>query len=248
MLDTFIGANDGVPFLISGETEFLTTLREFQDQKDIPDYIEAYETQDLKNPGTVARMQLKGIHLPGVELDPIERMYVCRWPRNDNAPFELKERGPLQAMNDPPDAPKDSCVVLYWPTQNLNPGEKRHLAFTYGLNKLAISPSAGTTGSGKEGQLGLTAREAVRPGEEFPVTAYVTSTESDLKVKLSLPGGLRFAEGQQAEKPVPEGKGFRPVSWKVVAGGDAGTFDLKASLGSTEAVRKVRVKSTSLFD
>src|SRR5262249_6689058 len=110
MLDTFIGANDGVPFLISGEQEFVTTKREFRDDKEVPDYIEAYERQNLKDPGTVARMQLKGLHLPDVELEPVDHMYLCRYPGNSSWPYDAPK--PLPAMNEPPGAKKDSCVFL----------------------------------------------------------------------------------------------------------------------------------------
>ena len=55
MLDTFIGANDGVPIFIPEHGEpakpafLLTTMQEFP-QKDIPDYIMAVENGDLKRP------------------------------------------------------------------------------------------------------------------------------------------------------------------------------------------------------
>src|SRR5262249_39523384 len=56
LMDTYIGANDGVPFTIPGEKGFLDTMRDFP-QKDIPDYIEAIEKPDDPNDhGTVVRM------------------------------------------------------------------------------------------------------------------------------------------------------------------------------------------------
>src|SRR5207248_1216500 len=70
MLDTFIGANDGVPFVIPGQPGLLTKFRDFG-EKQIPDYVEALERPDLKDPGTVAHLGLKGLHLPGLELEPI---------------------------------------------------------------------------------------------------------------------------------------------------------------------------------
>ena len=45
MLDTFIGANDGVPFTIPGKKGFVDTKAEFS-QKEIPDYIEVIENPD----------------------------------------------------------------------------------------------------------------------------------------------------------------------------------------------------------
>src|SRR5262249_52485322 len=128
LMDTYIGANDGVPFTIPGEKGFLDTMRDFP-QKQIPDYIEAIEKPDDPNdPGTVARMGLKNIKLPGVELEDIELLRICRWPGTRNTRWDV----PARPMNEPADN-KDSCVVLYWPYQKINAGEDRRMAFTYGL-------------------------------------------------------------------------------------------------------------------
>ena len=82
MLDTYIGANDGVPFVIPGQPGLLTKFQDFG-EKQIPDYIEALERPDLKDPGTVAHLGLKGLHLPGLELEPIHRMLICRWTSSE---------------------------------------------------------------------------------------------------------------------------------------------------------------------
>jgi hypothetical protein len=254
MLDTFIGANDGVPFLLSGEQEFLTTMREFPDQKAVPDYVEAYENQDLNKPGTIARIGLKGIVLPGVDLEPIDRMYICRWPGNSEVLYEIKPKdgpkaGQLTAMNDPPDQPKDSCVVLFWAKKAMNPGEKRDMAFTIGLNKLAISGTAALPGDKKGAQIGLTARESVKPGEEFTVTAYVTNPQADKKVKIVLPKGFSLVGSEPDEKTAPAAKdGFSLVPWKVRSATTEGSYNIEATYGEAKATRPVRVKSSSLFD
>jgi hypothetical protein len=254
MLDTFIGANDGVPFLLSGEQDFLTTQREFPDQKAVPDYVEAYENQDLNKPGTIVRIGLKGIVLPGVELEPIDRMYICRWPGNSEVLYEIKPKdgpkaGQLTAMNDPPDQPKDSCVVIFWAKKTMNPGEKRDMAFTIGLNKLAIGGMAAIAGDKKGGQIGLTARESVRPGEEFTVTAYVTNAQADKKVKIVLPRGFSLVGSEPDEKTAPPARdGFSLVPWKVRAATTEGSYNIEGTYGDAKASRPVRVKSSSLFD
>ncbi len=62
LLDTYIGANDGVPFTIPGRKGFVETKANFM-RKQIPDYIEVIERpNDPKDPGTVARLGLR--HLP----------------------------------------------------------------------------------------------------------------------------------------------------------------------------------------
>src|SRR5262249_6146349 len=70
MLDTFIGANDGVPFTIPGQKNLVTTWKHFVGG-DIPDYIQALENPNLEDPGTIAYMGLKGFRLPGVELESV---------------------------------------------------------------------------------------------------------------------------------------------------------------------------------
>ncbi len=68
MLDTFIGANDGVPFTAPGVKGFIDTSRDFKGGK-IPPYLEAVENpDDAKDPGTVARWA-EEIRLPGVQLE-----------------------------------------------------------------------------------------------------------------------------------------------------------------------------------
>ena len=136
MMDTFIGANDGVPFTIpDGRRGFLTTMEEFP-QKKIPDYIEAIENpNDPNDLGTVVRMQLKGLKLPGVDaLEDIETMRICRWPQNKDARWKWE----MEPMDFVPET-KDSCVVLYWADRDMNPRtDVRQLAFTYGLSGLDI--------------------------------------------------------------------------------------------------------------
>jgi hypothetical protein len=177
-------------------------------------------------------------------------MYICRWPGNSEVLYEIKDpKEGLKAMNEPPDQPKDSCVVLFWAKKAMNPGEKREMAFTIGLNKLAISASAAIAGDKKGAQIGLTARESVRPGEEFTVTAYVANAQPDKKVKIVLPNGFKLASGEAEEKAAPPAKdGFSLVPWKVRATNEAGTFNIDATYGEAKASRPVRVKSSSLFD
>ena len=55
MLDTYIGANDGVPFTAPGVKGFIDDKKEFKGEE-VPPYLEAVENpDDPKNPGTVAR-------------------------------------------------------------------------------------------------------------------------------------------------------------------------------------------------
>src|SRR5262249_56217324 len=76
--------------------------------------------------------------------EPIEKMVICRWPKNSEArwgggkgPGEWK----YEPMDQNPNA-KDSAVVLYWAQTNMKPDEHRNLAFTYGLGRITsdLSP------------------------------------------------------------------------------------------------------------
>jgi hypothetical protein len=45
MLDTFIGANDGVPFLLPGETALCSTSRDLSGPDAVPDFIQARDAR-----------------------------------------------------------------------------------------------------------------------------------------------------------------------------------------------------------
>ena len=58
MLDTYIGANDGVPYTIPGLSGLCDTSKDMPTEAPIPDFIQALERDDLKNPGTIAQLRL----------------------------------------------------------------------------------------------------------------------------------------------------------------------------------------------
>jgi hypothetical protein len=178
MLDTFIGANDGVPFAIPGRPGLLDTMETF-DQKDIPQYIEALEYPDPKKPGTVARVGLK----LGDRFEPIEKMLICRWPGNNKIRWEIQPYESMQPKKDDPNSKGDSCVVLYWGYLQMNAGETREFAFTYGLG--SISSVAGESG-GDSGTLGISVGGDFRRGKEFTATVYVGKPTAGQEVKLEL--------------------------------------------------------------
>ena len=236
LLDTYIGANDGVPFTIPGEKGFLDKVRKFTD-KDMPDYIEAVENPtDPKDPGTVARLGLKGIRLPGAALDPPVQLVVCRYPQNPQAAWDWD----FAAMDSDPSKP-DSCVVLYWSDQRLNRDDTRQVGFTYGLSTLGNTGTGGTSGD-----LLLSVPDNVFEKNEFKVTAYVYGAKEGDKVTLELPDGLALTEGEAAEKTVDKAAGRTTVFWKVRAG-SKGTYNIKARSKKSETSTDVVVKNKSLF-
>ena len=251
LLDTYIGANDGVPFTIPGERGFLTTMKEFP-QKIIPDYIEVVENpNDINSLGTIVRMQLKGIKLPGVDnLEEIQAMRICRWPVDIGV--SVRWEWEMEPMDKVPDA-KDSCVALYWAYREMNPGEERQMAFTYGLSKLEISGSDDKPEAPpdkNETAMAMSEPGSVLMNSEFIVTAYLWRTKPGQNASIVLPAGLSLADGEKEEKPVQDpGDKRTQVSWKVKAG-KPGTYKVQAtSEKSKTKPREVQVRdpSTSIF-
>ncbi len=237
MIDTFIGANDGVPFTIPGKKNFVDTKAEFS-RKDIPDYIEAIENpNDPENPGTVARLCLRHFNLPGIDLDDMDKLRICRFPGNPNAGWD---EWPMESMKPEGKEDKkekgDSCVVMYWPYKELNPGETRYAAFTYGLGSLEIG-----------GSLALSVPSSVQPNSEFVVTAYVWDAKKGDKVKLIVPAGLKLAGGERAEKTIEEEGKRSQVFWRLRSGKE-GEYELEAKTDKDKSKpKKVIVKPASIF-
>jgi hypothetical protein len=233
LLDTFIGTNDGSPFVIPGQPGLLQTMRRFS-QKEIPDYVQALEQDNLANPGTVAHVGLKGIRLPNSDESPErpEGLLICRYPGNSEIKWDWEPEPIDKAPNR-----KDSCVALYWTYMLMNPGETREMAFTYGLN--AVSSSGG-------GQLGLTVGGSFKPGGEFTVTAYVKDAQPNQRVALTLPPGLALADGETAEHAAEAG-GLTQVSWRVKAE-RIGIFTPRVTSGLIQETCIVRISDKGLYD
>ena len=73
MLDTYIGANDGVPFVIPGQPGTAERYARFQ-RKGHPRLHRSTGTRGLVGAGTAAHLGLKGITLPEGEPQPIVEM------------------------------------------------------------------------------------------------------------------------------------------------------------------------------
>jgi hypothetical protein len=248
MLDTFIGANDGVPFVIPGQKGLLTDYRDFG-EKDIPDYVEAIEIPDPNKPGTVAHLGLKGIELPGAQVEPVHSMLICRWISSEMR--WRPEKKDIRSIEGQDGEAGDSCVYLYWLDRPMPKGEKRHMAFTYGLGKMAAAPPDGSgpgPGMGKTG-LGLTSGGKFAPGGVFTVTAYVKGAKDGQTVKLDVPSGLALMPDETAEKTIGAADpkaGYSQVSWRVKAK-DTGEFELKATSAGLTAKDKVKIKIGGVF-
>jgi hypothetical protein len=241
LLDTFIGGNDGVPFLIPGRQELCSTSQVFSRPEDVPDFIQARETEDLANPGTIAQIQLR---IAGFETP--SRVTLGAWPnptlgrgcRQEKTPWNV----PVLPIKSIP--PGDSAVTIYWDERSLPAGGSREMAFAYGLG----SVSADKTG----GQLALTVGGAFVPKGEFTLTAYVSNPLDNQTLTLAMPAGFALSEGERTQRvpPPPPGAASRtsPVTWKVRAGPGEGKFLLKVTSSTGVAQSQVvRIRQRSIF-
>ena len=244
LLDTFIGANDGVPFLIPGRNQLCDTQLDVQGA-DVPLYIQACESDDLAHPGTIARIQF----VLGGGLAPPDRVTLGAWPNADLA--RIKEDPRCRQQETLWKVPvydisllHDSAVVMYWNPQMVAPGASREMAFTYGLGDVAASEGGG--------KLGLSVGGSFTPGGRISVTAYVNNPKPGQTVTLTLPKGFHLSDGGGLTRPAPplevtSTSRQSPVTWAVQAG-RPGDYTIKAesSNGAAQS-KKVTIKTRSPF-
>ncbi len=247
LLDTYIGANDGVPFTIPGTPGLCDTLQVFNTPSEVPDYIEALENNNLSHPGTIARLQFR----LGKTLEAPSRVILGGWPdeglRRLPGNPQIHAAGPatmwdvpevsMRALHDSPlrletneQVPPDSAVTMYWTVQPLAPGASREVGFAYGLGNVA---------SDEAGHLGLSVAGRLVPGGEFTLNALVNQPSSGEKLTLTLPAGFTLVEKRDLTLavPAPPAGGERrqsSVSWKIRAArrGNTGSRFDRAFRGS----------------
>ena len=234
LLDTFIGANDGVPFTIPGRDGLCDTMQAFDTPTAVPDFIEALEKDDLKNPGTVARLQFR----LGKLLEPPTRVFLGGWPngalrrrfgyRNafgEMTLWDVPRVSMRELHNRDKRAEPDSAVTVYWDDKPLDPGGRREVGFTYGLGNVV-------TGA----KLLLTVGGRFVPGGEFTLQALVHDPAEKEKLTLTLPDGFEFLAGSVKEQEVPAvapgaARRTSTVTWRIKAGA-VGTYKLKVESSS----------------
>jgi hypothetical protein len=250
MLDTFIGGNDGVPFTIPGASDLCDTKKAFNTPNSVPDFIQALEKDDLRDPGTVAYLQFR----IGENIESPSRVLLGGWPNPElrkigirsaqaqltgwDVPFiSIKERIGNVGAND-------SAVTMYWNERPLEPGKSRVVGFTYGLGNVDTRESGG--------HLLLTVGGRLVPNVEFTLTALVHDPKPGETLTLELPPSLE-AEGQQRTQtvpPVPAGaaRPDSPVTWRLRASKD-GRYELSVR-SSTGAAQKLplTIRTRGVFD
>ena len=113
------------------------------------------------------------------------------------------------------------------------------MGLTYGLGALAAA----------SGQLGLAAQGSTRPGGEFTVIASVHGAESDERLRIHLPAGLRLPDDEVEEKALPAPRPGREslASWRVQAARE-GVFTIEVAAGPLREKLQVRINKNSIFD
>jgi hypothetical protein len=245
LLDTFIGSNDGVPFLIPGERQLCDTRKDFRRPEQVPDFIQACEGTSLINPGTIAQLQFR----LGGKVEAPGRVTLGAWPdpalqNFDPRCHQEKTMWEVPVLPIKSLQPPDSAVVMYWPERPLQPNEAREVGFAYGLGKVS-----GGEGGGK---LALTVGGSFLPNGEFTVTAYVNNPARGQTVTLSLPEGFALTAGAatQAVPPVPPGaaRHTSPVTWKVRAPSKEGRYTLKVQSSNGAAqTQPLRIRDRVIF-
>jgi hypothetical protein len=209
LLDTFVGGRDGVPFAVPGKGGLCDTFCDLQGA-DVPDFLQALETGDLRNSGTVSHLTLR----LGWRLEAPGRVTLGAWPdeklkaKDPRAQANLTRwEVPLLSMKES----ADSAVTLYWPEKELAAGARRELGFAYGLGALAAEAC--------EGWLALAVGGSFLPGGELTVAAYVKQAGPGETLTLELPAGLTLVGGQQVVAvPAPPAGASPPLSlvaWRV---------------------------------
>lgn len=247
LLDTFIGSNDGVPFTIPGRDQLCDTELRFRTPEEVPDFFEAIEREDLSDPGTVARVQLR----LGERIEAPSRVTLGAYP---NPLLGKRDRRCMQekTMWEVPVLPiktlrtADSAVALYWLEKELKPGEKREVGFAYGLGN--VSRGDGDSA----GRLLLSVGGRFIPNGEFTLTALVSNPQRNETLTLTLPEGVKLVAGSEKQDvpPVPANatRKASPVTWKLKAERNGNyILTVKSSAGAA-AEQPVRIKSTSIFD
>jgi hypothetical protein len=245
LLDTYIGANDGVPFTIPGARTLCDTQQVFDRPEAVPDFIQALERENLRDPGTVAQVQLR----LGGRLEAPSRVSLGAWPNPELADRDPRCRQektlwevpvfPIKTLKTP-----DSAVTLYWDEKELPPGGRREVGFSYGLGNVASTEGAG--------RLGLSVGGRFQPGGEFTLTALVSEPLPEESLTLELPQSFQILDGgtTQPVPSVPAGAVRRtsPLSWRIKAGPE-GTYTLqvKSSAGASQKL-DLRIRSSSIFD
>lgn len=208
MIDSLIGNNDGVPFIVPGRQEIVTTPQLFRDSE-IPNFIRALEAPNLVQPGVITDL---GMNMEGSEA-PSE-VILTHWPGSD-AEWDYDRDAAFGS---------DTAIGLFYAPRRLPPGGTRTVGFSYGLGTISSTRT-------KNARLSLTAGGPFRAGGQFWIVALVQNPKAGQRVRLELPAGFRLGNDDAMAKEVTKGSAYAQLSWLVAIAPSAfGKRNLQAVL------------------
>ncbi|MFM9964539.1 MAG: hypothetical protein ACKV2Q_25330 [Planctomycetaceae bacterium] len=207
MLDTLIGNNDGVPFIVPGVEGIVTEATTFRGEQ-VPDFVRALERPNLSSPGVIVDIGLRAR-----DAERPSEVILAHWPGGE-AEWNY-ERAPLR---------RDSAAGLYYEPRPLKPDEQRTVGFTYGLGTISSTKT-------RNAKLSLTVGGPFRSGGQFWVVALVQNAKAGQTVKLTLPEGMKLTDKHTSEQAVTAGVDVTQLSWLVMIDRSLiGNAELKATL------------------
>lgn len=221
MVDTLIGSNDGVPFMVPGRQGIVHTSEDYLDP--VPPYIQAIERPDPLDPGAIVHLTLRG-----GDATPPDRLVIDHWPGSSGSYEFFRGRGKSWG--------RDSAVGLYWDL-SLAAGEVHRCTYLYGLGGM----SSLSTGNAR---ISLTVPKTAPVGEPIFLAGRVFGAAPGSRVRLEAPEGFSSEDPLEQEVEVDESAAFAFIGWDV-AGSAPGSAELRVVLsgpeGEEEASESVQV-------
>jgi hypothetical protein len=193
MLDTLIGDNDGVPFIVPGREGLVTRTLDMTGSE-VPDFVRSLERPSLSSPGVIVDLNL--VPLQG-EPRPSE-VLLSHWP---GAEAGWSYARPVSFVDD-------TAVAIYYAPEALEPGQKRTIGFGYGLGTISSTAT-------RNAQLSLTAGGPIRAGQAFWLVALVYNPRPGQTVRLMLPPGLEPRRPDSRAQSVQGSGPYTQLSWLV---------------------------------
>ena len=151
------------------------------EKPNLPSFIEALEKDNLQDPGYKGILTFKF----GERLEGPGKIVLTR-----STHFNNKNQWDVVAESG-----GNSCCVSYWEQRDLQPNEKRELAYAYGQGIAMVNEGLVTAEFGG----------SFDPGRTFTITAYVDGPFEGQSLTLQLPQGIERSRRQDpADCTLPE--------------------------------------------
>jgi hypothetical protein len=193
MLDTLIGDNDGVPFIVPGREGIVTRTLDMSGGE-VPDFVRSLERPSLSSPGVIVDLNL----VPQEGEPRPSELLLSHWP---GAEAGWSYPRPASFVDD-------TAVAIYYVPRALEPGQTRRIGFGYGLGTISSTAT-------RNAQLSLTVGGPIRGGAAFWLVALVNNPRPGQTVKLVLPPGLAPRRPGALVQRVQGSGVYTQLSWLV---------------------------------